>query len=53
MCENLIESAERSDQHCIKAATYNISLKDIKTPPNHLSDGKADTNYAVEESNFP
>ena len=53
MCENLIESAEGSNQHCIKTATYNISLKDIKPPPNHLGDSKADPNYAVEESDLP
>ncbi len=53
MRKHLKESAKRTDEDCVKVAAHNISLKDIKPPPHHLGDGKADANHAVEESDFP
>ena len=53
MRKHLKESAKRTDEDRIKVATYNISLKDIKAPPKHFSKGKADTNHAVKEPDFP
>ena len=53
MRKNLIESAEGSNEYCIKIAAHNISLKDIKTPAYHFSNSKTDTNHAVKKPNFP
>ena len=53
MRKNLKESAKRTDEDGIKVSAHNISLKDIKTPSYHLGDSEADTDHAVEESDFP
>ena len=53
MRKHLKESTKGADENRIKVAAHNIALKDIKTPPHHLGNGKADTNHAVEESDFP
>ena len=53
MRKHLKESAKRTREDGIKVPAHNISLKDIKAPPNHLGDSKADTNHAVEESDLP
>lgn len=53
MRKHLVESAKGADKHRIKVPTHNISLKNIKAPPDHLSKGKADTNHAVKETDFP
>ena len=53
MRKNLKEGAKGTDEDRIEVPTHNISLKDIKSPSYHLGDSKADTNHAVEESDFP
>ena len=53
MRKHLKESTKRADEYRIKVATHNISLKNIKASPKHLSKGKADTNHAVKEAYFP
>lgn len=53
MRKNLKEGAKGTDEDRIEVPAHNISLKDIKSPPDHLSDSKTDTNHAVEESDFP
>ena len=53
MRKHLKESAKRTDEDRIKVPTHNTTLKDIKASPYHLGDSEADTNHAVEESDFP
>ena len=53
MRKHLKEGTKRTDEDCIEVTAHNISLKDIKPPPNHLGNSKADANHAVEESDFP